>query len=91
MVCDRFADSTRAYQGAGGGVAPALDRAGWRRVWSAPTQPDLTLVLDMPVEAGLERAAGRGEPRSGSNPRALAFHERLRAGFLAVAGQVPER
>ncbi len=59
VVCDRFADSSRAYQGAGGGVPPAfIEQLDAGIV--ADDQPDLTLVFDLPVEVGLERAFGRG-------------------------------
>ena len=58
VVCDRFSDSTRAYQGAGGGVNPAFIEAIEAEV-VGDDRPDLTLVFDMPVELGLERAFGR--------------------------------
>lgn len=90
VVCDRFADSSRAYQGAGGGT-PAdfievLDAA-----IVGPTQPDLTLVFDLPVEVGLERAFGRGLFETRFESKGLVFHERLRRGFLAIAAAHPER
>ena len=59
VVSDRFADSSRAYQGAGGGVDAAFIAALEARTLGA-TRPDLTLVFDMPVEEGLARAASRG-------------------------------
>ncbi len=90
VVCDRFADSSRAYQGAGGGVAPAFIEQIDAAV-VGPTQPDLVLVMDMPVEAGLMRAEARGDLENRFESKGLAFHERLRAGFLARACQVPER
>jgi len=61
VLCDRFADSTRAYQGAAGG-APAELIAALEAAVLGEAQPDLTLVLDLPVEAGLARAAARGPP-----------------------------
>ena len=90
VVCDRFADSSRAYQGAGGGT-PAdfietLDAA-----IVGPTQPDLTLVFDLPVEIGLERAFGRGLFETRFESKGLEFHERLRRGFLDIAADHPER
>ncbi len=89
VVCDRFADSTRAYQGAGGGTDPALIAALEDQVLGA-TRPDLTLVFDLPPQAGLDRAHARGgELRFES--KGLAFHERLRQGFLAIARAEPER
>lgn len=89
VLCDRFADSTRAYQGAGGGAGADfiadLERHVLDGLW-----PDLTLILDMPVEAGLARAAARGgEARFES--KGEAFHDRLRQGFLSIAAQEPER
>ncbi len=90
VVCDRFADSSRAYQGAGGGVAAdfieTLDAA-----VVGPTQPDLTLVFDLPVEVGLERAFGRGLFETRFESKGLAFHERLRKGFREIAAAHPER
>ena len=62
VICDRFADSTRAYQGAAGGAAPELIAALEAAV-VGDTRPDLTFILDLPVEIGLARAAGRG-PRA---------------------------
>ncbi|MGA9658948.1 MAG: dTMP kinase [Asticcacaulis sp.] len=90
VVCDRFADSSRAYQGAGGGVAPAFIEQIDEAVVGA-TQPDLVLLMDMPVEAGLKRADARGDSENRFESKGLAFHERLRAGFLARAVQVPDR
>ena len=90
VVCDRFADSSRAYQGAGGGVSldfiEQLDAA-----IVGADQPDLTLVFDLPVELGLERAFGRGLFEVRFESKGLAFHQRLRDGFLAVARAHPER
>lgn len=90
VVCDRFADSSRAYQGAGGGVAPAFIEQVDAAV-VADTQPDLVLVMDMPVEAGLRRAGARGDHENRFESKGLAFHERLRQGFLKRASAVPER
>lgn len=89
VVCDRFADSTRAYQGAGGGTDAALIAALEAQVLGE-TRPDLTLIFDIPPEIGLERAQARGgEMRFES--KGLAFHQRLREGFLAIARTEPER
>ena len=84
VVCDRFADSSRAYQGAGGGVPTALIEALDRDV-VATDQPDMTLIFDLPVEVGLERAFGRGLFETRFESKGLAFHERLRSGFLEIA------
>lgn len=99
VICDRFADSTRVYQGAAGGVAPeALDAL--EQLVVGGTRPALTAVLDLAPAAGLARAkarrlAGETEGAGGEDDpferRTLAFHERLRAGFLAIAAAEPER
>jgi dTMP kinase len=90
VVCDRFADSSRAYQGVGGGTPAefieALDAA-----IVGSTQPDLTLVFDLPVKVGLERAFGRGLFETRFESKGLEFHERLRRGFLEIAAAHPER
>jgi dTMP kinase len=94
VVCDRFADSTRAYQGGAGRVDPAFIAALETHVL-ADVRPDLTLVFDLPVDVGLARAeafaasAGHAETRFES--KGLAFHERLRATFLAIAAAEPAR
>ncbi|WP_443747571.1 dTMP kinase [Asticcacaulis solisilvae] len=90
VVCDRFADSSRAYQGAGGGVGPYFIEAVDAAV-VADTQPDLVVVMDMPVEAGLKRAASRGDTENRFESKGAAFHERLRDGFLRRAAAVPGR
>ena len=90
VVSDRFADSTRAYQGYGHGLElDVIDRLYSLAV--GDFKPDLTLILDLPVEAGLARAAERRgtETRYESLPR--AFHDRVRAGFLEIARREPER
>lgn len=89
VVCDRFSDSTRAYQGAGGGVPGELIETLDKAVVRAD-QPDLTLIIDVPVELGLERAHARGgEARF--EAKGAGFHLRLRDGFLALARAEPER
>jgi dTMP kinase len=90
VISDRFADSTRAYQGWG----HALDLATLDRLYDVAVgafRPDLTLILDLPVDAGLARAASRrgAETRYESLPR--DFHERVREGFLTIARNEPER
>ena len=90
VLCDRFADSTRAYQGAGGGVGPE-----W--IMQLETQvvgnlkPDLTLILDLPPEVGLRRAAGRGHSEDRFEGKSPTFHARLRAHFLMIAAAEPNR
>lgn len=90
VVCDRFADSTRAYQGAAGGTDPALIAALEAHILET-TRPDLTLVFDLPVEVGLERAQARAGTEMRFESKGQAFHERLRAGFLAIARAEPQR
>ncbi|RAI31345.1 dTMP kinase, partial [Rhodoplanes serenus] len=92
VVCDRFADSTRVYQGTVGKADPALIRA-LERVAVGDTRPDLTLVLDLPAEIGLARADGRRE--GGAVDRfeseALGFHAALRDAYRAIAEAEPGR
>ncbi len=90
VVCDRFADSTRAYQGAGGEVAAGFIAALEAEV-VGETRPDLTLILDLPVEEGLRRAASRGLGEARFEAKGTDFHERLRQGFLEIAVREPER
>ena len=78
VVCDRFADSTRAYQGAAGGTDPALIAALETHILGG-TRPDLTLIFDLPVELGLERAVARPGAEMRFESKGMAFHERLRA------------
>ena len=92
IVCDRFHDSTRAYQGAHGGADMRFLRA-LERVTLVGTQPDLTLILDLKAETGLARA----ERRRGADTvdrfekQSLKFHHDLRDAFLAIAAEEPER
>jgi dTMP kinase len=90
VVCDRFADSTRAYQGAGGGADPALIAALEAQVLG-DVRPDLTLILDLPVDQGLARADGRGDAETRFESKGLAFHGRLRQAFLEIARAEPKR
>ena len=90
VVCDRFADSTRAYQGAAGGTDPGLIAA-METFILEDTRPDLTLIFDLSVEAGLARATARAGAELRFESKGLAFHERLRAGFLAIAQAEPKR
>lgn len=90
VICDRFADSTRAYQGAGGGVAPDFILELERAVLGA-ARPDLTLILDLPVEVGLRRAGARGGAEARFEAKGADFHARLRQGFLDLAAAEPAR
>ncbi len=90
VISDRFADSTLAYQGYGHG----MDLGMLGRLYEIAVgdfRPDLTVILDLPVEVGLARAAARRgtETRYESLPR--DFHERVRAGFLDIARREPAR
>lgn len=92
VISDRFSDSTRAYQGAAGGVDKAILET--LETWVVgPQSPDLTFILDLPAETGLKRAEER---RSGGEIDRfenldLGFHKRLREGFLEIAEREPER
>jgi dTMP kinase len=94
VLSDRFADSTRAYQGGEGALDPKL-LAGLERIVVETTRPDLTLILDVPVKIGLARAAARRQSRAEGADRFEAedprFHERLREAFLQIARDEPER
>ena len=92
VVCDRFIDSTRVYQGVLGRVDPKLIR-GLERLTVSDTMPDLTLILDLAPEIGLARAAKR---RAGAQPdrfeiETIEFHTNLRHAFRRVAAAEPQR
>lgn len=90
VVCDRFADSTRAYQGYGLG----LDLAVIENLYEIALngfRPDLTLILDIDVARGMERIGKREGEADRYERMDIAFHERLRKGFLAIASADPER
>lgn len=93
VVSDRFADSTRAYQGGAGAIDPRLINA-LERVTLGDLRADLTLILDLPPEVGMLRAArrrGRREEADRFESEDLRFHEALRAAFLAIAAGDPIR
>lgn len=90
VLCDRFADSTRAYQGYGLG----LDMGAIETLYEIALDdfvPDLTIILDIPVETGVERMIERGADPDRYEKMDTAFHERLRQGFLEIAKQDPDR
>lgn len=90
VISDRFADSTRAYQCHGQGVPGEV----YRRLADLALEgcvPDLTLVLDLPPEAGMVRAAARGAAADRYERLDAGFHARVRAGFLAIAAAEPGR
>ena len=90
VLCDRFTDATFAYQGGGRGIP-------FERIKQLETfvqegfQPDLTLLLDLPVEAGLARTAGRGGHADRFEKQNLAFKERLRQSYLRRQRDHPDR
>lgn len=90
VICDRFFDSTMAYQGYGHGVDRDFIRQLERAVIGA-LRPDLTLILDLPVELGLARAAARRDREARYEAMERDFHERLREGYRAIAAAEPER
>ena len=90
VLCDRFSDSTMAYQGYGHGMDREVIRRLHRLIVGDVT-PDLTLIFDMPVELGLERAHARGEGEDRYERMGVDFHQRLRDGFLDIAKKDPAR
>ena len=89
VLCDRYLDSTRVYQGLAGGVG--LDRVDrLQREVLGFRLPDLTIVLDLPVEVGLARRRAEGTA-SRFERKGRAFHERVREGFRRLAAAEPER
>ena len=89
VLCDRFTDATWAYQGGGRGV-PEGDIAALERFVHGDLQPDLTLLLDLPVAQGLQRAQERSESDR-FEQESIAFFERVRAAYLARAAAAPDR
>jgi len=90
VVCDRFLDSTRAYQGATGGV-PAPVISALERLTLHGIMPNLTIVLDIPVEEGLARMARRRGAPDRFESQDIAQHERIRKAFLTIAEEEPGR
>lgn len=90
VICDRFVDSTRVYQGAGGALVAeyveTLAKLVVRKDW-----PDLTIVLDLDVDLGLARAKARGGAETRFEQFDRAFHERLRRAYQAIAAADPAR
>jgi dTMP kinase len=83
VLCDRFIDSTVAYQGHGRGLSPSMLRLVSR--WAADTlEPDLTVLLDIPPQIGLARVGGRG-PADRIETEDIDFHQRVRDGFTTIA------
>ncbi|MGG5885617.1 dTMP kinase [Falsiroseomonas sp. HC035] len=90
VVSDRFADSSRAYQGHAQGVkAGTIESLAW--IALEGQEPDLTVVLDLPVELGLARARQRGVAADRYERLDAGFHARVREGFRAIAAAEPGR
>jgi dTMP kinase len=92
VLCDRFSDSTRVYQGRVGHVAPEVLNA-MERVTIGDLKPDLTLILDVPVEIGMQRAAARRGTGAPDRFEAedIEFHQQLREAYRQIAATEPER
>lgn len=97
VICDRFSDSTRVYQCEAGGL-PLSSFRSLEDMVVKPTFPDLTFILDLPVEIGLQRAEARRNETLEVAPvpdayekRAPAFHQKLREAFAAIAKAEPQR
>jgi dTMP kinase len=90
VLCDRFSDSTRAYQGQAGGAGQAAVEA-LDALIVGDTQPDLTLILDIDPQIGLARAAARRGTEDRFEGKALAFHTALRSAYLEIAADNPKR
>ena len=91
MVCDRFTDATRAYQGSGRGVDAGLLRTLAAAVHGG-LEPDCTLLFDLPAATGLARARGRsGSGADRFEAETEVFFDKVRAGYLALAHAEPRR
>ena len=90
VICDRFSDSTRAYQGALGNLDLRFLRE-LERVTVGKTRPNLTIVIDVPAQLGLGRARARSATVDRFEAEGLAFLEALRSAFLDIAADEPDR
>ena len=94
VICDRYIDSTRAYQGRAGGVDDDLIEA-LERTIVGDTMPSLTLIMDLDADEGLDRAEVREQISADNENRfeakGASFHRELRAAFLAIAQREPDR
>lgn len=92
VLCDRFSDSTRAYQGRLGNVSPGVLNA-MQRVTIGDLKPDLTIILDVPVEIGLQRAAARRGAGAADRFESedIKFHQDLREAYRQIAAEDPSR
>jgi len=89
VLCDRFTDATYAYQGAGRGMSGALISE-LELIVQGSLRPDLTLILDVPVELGLKRASARSDPDRFEQEK-TEFFDLVRNGYLEIARQNPDR
>ncbi len=90
VICDRFVDSTRAYQGAGKGIADA-DLCALHRMATKDLWPELTIVLLMPPKQGLQRAGARANGEDRFEGHEASFHDRIAAFFEALPASAPKR
>ena len=90
VICDRYNDSTRVYQGIVGGV-PRDDIEALNRLACGDLVPDLTILLDMDVEEGLRRASDRAGDESRFESKGIEFHQKVRSAFLDLAGRYNDR
>jgi dTMP kinase len=88
LICDRYADSTTVYQGYGRGLELAMVKA-TNKAATQGLKPDLTVLLDIPVEAGLARKMARKQDRF--EQESAIFHQKVRAGYLELAAAEPRR
>jgi dTMP kinase len=90
VICDRFSDSTRAYQAAAGGaLADSIETLD--RMCVGASIPDLTLILDLPLLVAQERMAARGAPKDAIEKRETYYHARVKQAFLDIAEAEPDR
>ena len=90
VISDRFVDSTIVYQGIVGGVARS-DIDAMNNIACGDIYPDITIILDIDCQIGLARAKSRGFGEDRFEAKGLAYHEKVRAGFLDIAANDPSR
>lgn len=90
VLCDRYTDSTRVYQGYAGGLSLEKIEA-IKELALGNFEPDITFILDISPEDGLARATGRGQTTDTFEAKDLTFHKRIRQGFLSIAEKNPDR
>jgi len=91
VICDRFFDSTLAYQGYGHGVALNFIETLRQQIIGETHRPDLTVILDLPAAEGLRRSQSRENSERRYESMPVEFHERLRRGFQEIAAREPQR